>query len=359
MPKRAGHLYEEMCEQRNIKLAILDAARGKHSRKDVQNVLGHIDDYAAKIQMILERQSYKPSKYRVQTIYDSRSKKYRQICSLPFYPDQIIFWCVINTIKPVLMHGMYEWCCGSIPGRGIKCGYRAVRRWLDCDWKNTKYCLKLDIHHFYQSIPHDKLMMAFQHKIKDRKMLWLIKTIVDSLADGLPIGNYTSQWFANFYLEPLDHYIKQELHIKRYVRYVDDMVLFSHSKKQLHKALKAINEYLKGMGLTLKSNYQIFPTKSRPVDFLGFQFHHGYIKLRNSNFLRLYRRYRKIRKMLKRHKTVSPKLAMGFISQCGELKHCNAYWFRQKISRNINLNRLKEAITNESKRQCKACGFAV
>ena len=199
MPKRAGHLYEKMCKQKNIKLAILDAARGKHSRKDVRNVLEHIDDYAAKTQRILERQSYKPSKYRVQTIYDSRSKKYRQICSLPFYPDQIIFWCVINTIKPTLMRGMYEWCCGSIPGRGIKCGYRAVRRWLDCDWKNTKYCLKLDIHHFYQSIPHDKLMRAFQHKIKDRKMLGLIKTIVDSFADGLPIGNYTSQWFANFY----------------------------------------------------------------------------------------------------------------------------------------------------------------
>ena len=359
MPKRIGHLYEKMCERENIKQAILCAAQNKHKRKEVKYVLGHIDEFAGKIQCMLKNQSYKPSKYRIRTIYDSRSKKYRQICSLPFYPDQIVFWCVINTIKPVIMRGMYEWCCGSVPGRGIKLGYRAVKRWLDCDWKNTKYCLKLDIHHFYQSVPHDKLMAAFHHKIKDAKMLQLIKTVIDSSPEGLPIGNYTSQWFANFYLEPLDHYIKQDLHIKRYVRYVDDMVLFSHSKKQLHKALKAITEYLKGMGLTLKGNYQIFPTKSRAVDFLGFQFRRGYVKLRKSDFLRLYRQYRKIRKCLKHMKQIQFKTAAGFISRLGQLKHCNSYWFRQRISKNINIIVLKRVIADESKRQCKTCGAII
>jgi hypothetical protein len=258
---------------------------------------------------------------------------------------------MINAIKPVIMRGMYEWCCGSIPGRGIKYGYRAVKRWLDCDWKNTKYCLKLDIHHFYQSIPHDKLMTAFRHKIKDKKMLHLLQTIVSSYPDGLPIGSYTSQWFANFYLEPLDHFIKQELHIKRYVRYVDDMVLFSNSKRKLHKACAAISERLSEMGLTLKGNYQIFPTKSRAVDFLGYQFRRDHVSLRKRNFLSFLRQYRKISKLQSKGKPVPPHLAAGLLSRSGQLKHCNAYWTRRKIEKSIEP--LKGVIRDESKRKRK------
>lgn len=245
------------------------------------------------------------------------------------------------------MRGMYEWSCVSVPNRGIKAGFRAVNRWLDCDWENTKYCLKLDIHHFYQSIPHGKLIAAFSHKIKDKKMLRLIIRIVEGYPAGLPIGNYTSQWFANFYLEPLDHYIKQELHIKRYVRYVDDMVLFSNSKKQLHKACQAISSRLAEMGLTLKGNYQIFPTKSRAVDFLGYQFRRNHIKLRKRNFLLLHKQYRKIKKLQNQNRPVPFRTAAGFISRYGQLQHCSAYWLRQKYRK--LLKPLKEVIHNESK----------
>lgn len=348
VPKRIGNLFNKMCEIENIKIAIFDSARGKKKRKSVKKVLENVDEYARKIQRILLTGSYHPSGYHERELYDSHSRKVRMICSTAYYPDQIIFWCVINATKPAIMRGMNDWCCGSIPERGIKHGYRAVKRWLDCDWKNTKYCLKLDIHHFYQSVPHDKLMAALKHKIKDKKMLTLLHTIIYSCQAGLPIGNYTSQWFANFYLEPLDHYIKQELHIKRYVRYVDDMVLFSSSKKQLHKAEKAIAQWLEKMGLMLKGNYQIFPTKSHAIDFLGYQFQKSHVKLRKRNFLLLRKQYRKIKKLQSRNQPVPFHTAAGFISRYGQLQHCSAYWLRQKYRK--LLKPLKEVIHNESKR---------
>lgn len=349
VPKRIGNLFNKMCEIENIKIAIFDSARGKKKRKSVKKVLENVDNYAYKIQQMLLNKSYKPSSYHTFEQYDSHCKKVRAICSTAYYPDQIIFWCVINTIRPVIMRGMYEWCCGSVSDRGIKYGYRAVKRWLNCDWKNTKYCLKLDIHHFYQSISHEKLIAMFEHKIKDKQMLRLIATIINSYSTGLPIGNYTSQWFANFYLESLDHYIKQNLHIKRYVRYVDDMVLFSHSKKQLHKAYNAISIYLDKVGLQLKDNYQIFPTKNRTIDFLGYQFYRNHIKLRKSDFLLLSRQYRKICRKINKHESISFKMAAGFMSRYGQLKHCNAYFLKQKFGKHLNL--LKEVIRGESKRK--------
>lgn len=345
MPKRIGNIYKDMCKIENIKQAIFDSARGKTKRKNVKNVLNNVNEYANKIQKILLTHTYKSPVYHTRQIYDSRSKKIRNICSTPYFPNQIIFWCIINALKSILTRGMYEWCCGSIPSRGIKQGYRAVRRWLNCDWKNTKYCLKLDIHHFYQNINHEKLINLFEHKIKDKEMIDLLETIINSTSNGIPIGNYTSQWFANFYLEPLDHFIKQNLKVKRYVRYVDDMVLFGNNKKKLHIACKKISDYLKDYGLELKDNYQLFSTKSRSIDFLGFQFFKNHIKLRKRNFLAMYQQYRKIRKLKSKHIKIPLKILQGFMSRCGQLKHCDSYFLKQKL----NIPKLKRRISYESK----------
>ena len=123
--------------------------------------------------------------------------------------------------------------------------------------------MKLDIKKYYPHIDKDVLKSKFRKKIKDASTLWLIDCIIDSHSEGLPIGNYTSQWWANFYLQDLDHFIKEELHTKYYLRYMDDMTLFSNNKKQLHKARKAISEFIKPMGLTLKENWHINSTDTK------------------------------------------------------------------------------------------------
>lgn len=116
-------------------------------------------------------------------------------------------------------------------------------------------------------------------------------------------GNFTSQWFANFYLQNLDHYIKEQLKVKYYVRYMDDMVLFGRNKKELHRVKDQIEQFLKKEKLQIKENWQLWKTDSRPLDFMGFRFYRGYTTLRRSVFLRLKRRIKKIYKKGKISKT--------------------------------------------------------
>jgi RNA-directed DNA polymerase len=150
-------------------------------------------------------------------------------------------------------------------------------------------CLKLDIKKFYPSVDHDVLKSLLHGKFKDADLLWLLGEIIDS-APGIPIGNYLSQYFANFYLTYFDHWIKEVKGVRCYFRYADDMVILSGDKESLHQLLLEISEYLQNnLRLQVKSNYQVFPTASRGLDFVGYVFFHTHILLRKSikkNFAR-------------------------------------------------------------------------
>lgn len=350
--KTVKHIYEKMCSEDTIYQAIIEASRHKTKRKDVKRVLDNIDKHVKIIKNMLDNKNYVPSPYHVTERYDHRSKKTRIIRRPKFFPDQVIHWVIILSIKDIFMKSMYYWNCGSIPRRGISHGCKAVKRWLKNDKKNTKYCLKLDIRHFYDSVPHDVLKQRLRRKIKDKDALWLIDKIIDTTDTGIPIGNYTSQWLANFYLEALDNYIKQELKVKYYVRYIDDLVLFGRNKKELHKARKAIFQYLNEVfKLEVKDNWQLYLVKSRGVDFLGYVFFHSCIKLRKRNFLALVRQCRRVRKKINNHQRIPASMAAGLISRIGQLKHCDSYNIRQKYCKNISLKMLKEIVSNESKRK--------
>ena len=164
-------------------------------------------------------------------------------------------------------------------------------------------------------------------------------------------GNFTSQWFANFNLQDLDHYIKEELKVKYYIRYMDDMVLFHRNKKELHKIRIAVDEFLHKEGLKIKENWQLFKTDSRPLDFLGYRFYRGHTTLRRSNCLRIRRRIKKIYKKGKINVTD----AGAVLSYNGWLKHSNSYNFTKKyINPYISINKCKEVIKNERGKQYKA-----
>jgi hypothetical protein len=237
-----------------------------------------------------------------------------------------------------------------VPGRGTAYGQKILRKWLDKDYKNTKYCLKLDISKFYPSVKNEILKQMFRTKIKDQDCLWLIDTIIDS-NQGLPIGNYTSQWFANFYLQGLDHYIKENLGVKYYVRYVDDLVLLGGNKKKLHKARIAIADYLSSIGLQLKSNWQVLKVNCRAIDFLGFRFFRDKTILRKRNALRIRRRFRKIKKKGR----LSYKDACAVISYWGWIKRSNSYHFYQNLKKLVSLNDARKVVSKHAKQTNSLC----
>lgn len=346
--KRIGNIYEKITRLENIESAIFHAAKGKSSRKNVSKILDCPTYYAMKIQEMLKEHTYIPSPYIEMKILDGVRKKERIIYKPHFYPDQVIHWALMLQIEDILMKGMYEFCCASIKGRGLLYGKRHLDKILVDDRKYTKYCLKLDVKKFYPSIDKEILKQKFRKRIKDKETLHLIDLIIDSSDEGVPIGNFTSQWFANFYLQDLDHYIKEELKVKYYIRYMDDMVLFSNNKKELHKVKKAIDEFLDKEHLKIKENWQLFKTDSRPLDFLGYRFYRGYSTLRRGNFLRIKRRAKKISKK----EELNFHDAAAMLSYSGWLKHCDSYNYQQKyIKPYINYKKCKEVVSIESKKR--------
>lgn len=348
--KRKGNIYSSICDKKNIYMAIINASKRKRSRINVKKVFENLEKSIEIVQKMLIEKTYKPNEYKKVKIHDGARKKERIIYKPQFFPDQVIHWALMLQIQDVILKGMYEYCCASIKNRGILYVVRKIKKILVIDRKNTKYCLKLDIKKFYPSIDLDILKKKFMKKIKCRDTLDLIDLILDSSEQGLPIGNFTSQWFANFYLQDLDHYIKEELKVPYYIRYMDDMLLFGRNKKELHKVKDKIEEFLQKEHLKLKENWSLFKVDSRPVDFVGYRFYRGYTTLRKSNFLRIKRRIKKISKKLYINLTD----ASAVISYYGWIKHCDSYNFTQKyIKPFVNLKKCKGVISYENRKQHK------
>jgi hypothetical protein len=344
--RRIGYVYEKIYGLDNIKNAILQASKGKRNQRRVKNILDNIDIYSIKIQQMLKEKTYIPSEYVIKEILDNSSNKKRIIYKPKFYPDQIIHWCLILQIQSILLRGMYFYNCGSIPNRGISFAKNAVSGWLKKDKVGTKYCLKMDISKFYPSINNILLKNSLRRVIKDESCLWLIDQIVDSCV-GLPIGNYTSQWFSNYFLQDLDNYIKHDLKIKYYVRYIDDMVLLDSNKKKLRAARIKIEQFLKTKNLKLKSNWQVFQIDKRPIDFLGFRFYRNKIFLRKKLCLRIKRRIKKVYKK-KRLNYID---SCAIVSYCGWMKQADCYNFYIKnVKPFISIKLCKRMVSNHDKK---------
>jgi len=253
-----------------------------HDRNREQNILS--------LHQSLINKTYKTSAYSTFKIYEPKE---REIFRLPYYPDRIVHHAVMLVMEPIFVSTFTTDTYSCIKGKGIHAAANAVRKAL-MDESGTKYCLKLDIKKFYPSVDHRILKQLLRRKIKDEDLLWLMDGIIDS-APGLPIGNYLSQYFANFYLTYFDHWVKEIKKVKYYFRYADDIVVLSDSKEHLHQLLIDFKEYLQDkLKLQVKENWQVFPIgtreKGRGLDFLGYVFYshcHVFIRKRiKKNFAR-------------------------------------------------------------------------
>ncbi len=311
--KSYNHLFEIATSDEVLISSLHGASKGKRNRPAVLKILENQDKYIKLFKEWLLKGDYKPLVHKATLINDGFLLKKRIIIQPYFYPEQWSQHVVVETLQKIFMKGMYVYSCGSIPGRGIHYGKKYLEKFIKNNPKEIKYVLKIDIHHFYQSINTDLLKERFKNLIHDEKMLALVYYVIDSNAaehngeiikQGLPIGFYTSQWFANWYLQPFDHYIKEVLKAKCYVRYMDDIVIFGRNKKELKKQFELIREYLKSLDLEVKSNYQIFrfdyidkngKRKGRFIDFMGFKFYRDKTTIRGKIFIRAIRKARRIK----------------------------------------------------------------
>lgn len=353
--KRIGYIYEKIVSVENCRAAILNASNSKRDRKQVKLVLGDLEHYAQDLsRRLVELDFLTP--YNTRMISDGLSGKVRELQIPSFYPDQCSHHAIVQILKPIIEKSSYYWSCANIPQRGIDRACKGVERATVRDLKHAKYCVKLDIHKFYPSIPHDRLKSRLREKIKDEKALQIIFKVIDSHSPGIPIGNYTSPWFAELFLQPLDWFIKQQLGVRHYVRYADDMVLIDSNKRNLRKVLYAIKEYVEGLGMTLKGDYQLFRIqqdgKGRKIDFVGRCFGRGFTTIRKRRALALMRQSRYIQKLQKANVPIPFKVAAGFLSRSSCFKHTDSFGMKKKYYDTVNIQKLKEVIRNESKRKC-------
>lgn len=283
--KRIGNLYAQIISLQNLLQADVTASKGKSKQYGVQAHNKHWAENLLRLHTMLSNFSYKTSAYTRFTIHEPKE---REISRLPYFPDRIVHHAVMNVLEPIFTACFTANTYSCIKGRGIHGAAREIEKAL-ADVPGTQYCLKLDIKKFYPSIDHAILKQLLRRKLKDADLLWLLDEIIDS-APGLPIGNYLSQYFANFYLTYFDHWLKENKAVKYYFRYADDIVILAASKSELHALLTDIDTYLQQrLKLEVKGNYQVFPVAARGIDFVGYVFYHTHTLLRKSikkNFCR-------------------------------------------------------------------------
>lgn len=310
--KRYNNLMPLIYARDNILLAEKKAIKGKSKQLGVKLHLINREHNLESIEQILINGNYRTSEYKYSIISEL---KVRTIAKLPFYPDRIVQHCVVNVLEPLFYKTFISQTYSCIKRRGVHKASFKLREYLK---EGQEYCLKFDIQKFFESVDKEILKTLLRKKFKDVDLLSLLDEIIDSGEKGLPLGNITSQFFGNYYLSYFDHFVKEQLKIKHYLRYTDDIVVLSSSKSELWDWFHKMKEYLGVcLNLKIKGNYQVFPIKNRGIDWVGYKHFHTHTLIRKS-----------IKKKYVRSKNKK--------NHYGWLKHCNSVNLRVKYEGRVD-----------------------
>lgn len=337
--KRYGNLYEQICSMDNLIVAHHHASTGKGWYQEVKTVNSNPQEYLDILQGMLENKTYETSDYDIFLRQDG--VKVRMIYKLPYFPDRICQWAVMQVIEPYLIKNFIRDTYSAIPGRGIHLALERIKKALVTDPEGTKYCLKMDVKQFYPSINHKILKKKFRKLFKDKDLLWLIDEIIDSTPEdsGIPIGNYLSQYCGNYYLSDFDHWIKETtfvfngkpVKIKYFFRYMDDMIILSDSKEFLHYLRRLISEYLMtNLRLTLKNTWQVFPVKDRGIDYVGYRIFPEFVLLRKRTVKTMTRALLRIRAKIEDGEALTYHDYCSVNSYLGWMKPCDCHRLKHK-----------------------------
>lgn len=283
--KRTGNLFEQVAETDNLLLAFWKAKRGKEAKREVVVFSKDVSANIEKLQRSIRQGVVAVGSYHYFTIYDP---KQRVICAASF-PERVLHHALMNVCHPVFEKFQISDSYATRPGKGQ---YAAMERAMYFNQKNSWFC-KLDIRKYFDSICHTILLQQLKRKFKDKQLLAIFSRIIDSYevqpGRGIPIGNLTSQYFANFYLGFADHYVKEKLGVKGYVRYMDDMVIWGNCKAELRQLAVKFTGFLQDeLQLTVKP--LCLHRIEKGVPFLGYVLFRSHIRLNKHSKRRLIRR---------------------------------------------------------------------
>ena len=335
MAHKIYNWYWKVTDPMNVLRATNNTIRGKNKRHDVQRMMEQVG-YIETMQYVwelLSDEQFTPSKYTEKTINDGKE---RHLKIAPLIPDRIVHHCLVDVLEEYLQRLFIANTYACVRGRGIHKCLQDLNRALQRDKRGTRYCIKIDIRHYYDNIDHEVLKRIIAKSVGDKRLLRLIYLIIDSTeGKGIPIGFLTSQHFANWYLTPFDHWIKEVMRVRYYYRYMDDIVVLGRTKTELHELLEAMRRYLgEELLLEIKPNWQIFPVDARSIDFVGYKSNHYNVLVRASILKRYWRKLHKLQRNSKQCGGITFEQAVHELaSHYGWLQHCDREHFEEIMSR--------------------------
>ena len=308
--KRHGFLWPDLIGFANLLRAALQAQRGKRARPNVEAFHFDLEPELLRLHAELAAHTYCPGPYRTFTIREPKPR----LISAAAYRDRVVHHALVNVLEPIFERSFLPDSYACRKGKGTHAAVRRCRQFA----RRFRFVWKADVRKFFPSIDHEVLKGLLARKVKDPHVLGLAGLIIDhsnpqdEVVDyfsgddlftpgecrrGLPIGNQTSQFFANVYLDPLDHFVTDRIGVGSYVRYCDDFVAFADEPRVLAELRRSVADLLAGLRLRLHpTKNQVFPTR-QGIAFLGYRVFRTHLGLAKANVFRFRRRLRLLQRL--------------------------------------------------------------
>ena len=349
MAKRYKTLFPRIYDFGNLYNAYLLARRNKRYKKEALLFRQRLEENLIQIQNELIWKTYRTGNYRTFYVYEPKA---RLVAALPFR-DRVVHHAIVSVIEPIWEKRFIFDSYACRVDKGTHAGANRTQKFLQSakhNWRDV-YCLKGDVSKYFYTIDHSVLKTLLHKRIACRNTSWLLSEIIDSTSSDLlennlqkpapksvPIGNLTSQLFANIYLHELDKFIKYELKERYYVRYMDDFVILGDSKAHLHKIRIKIHDFLyDNLKLKLNGKTQVFLVQGKGIDFLGYRIWPTHRLLRNASKRRIKRKLKRYKALYDKGKMSQERINASIQSWLGHMKHCNSFRLEQKLLKSITI----------------------
>lgn len=341
--KSYKHLYEKICSLDNIRIAFKKARKGKSKRKYVIEFEVDLENELQKLKKELETLTYQPKPLKTFVVRDPKTR----VISASDFRDRVVHHALCNIIEPIFDKSFIYDCHANRKKKGSLVALKRFGKFMRKVTRNGKlvknamnnnkvvgYVLKADIKHYFDTVDHEVLMKIISRKIDDNKVLWLVRKILENhnnkfSGKGMPIGNLTSQFFANLYLSELDYYVKHTLKAKFYLRYVDDFVILHRSKEKLILYKWLINNFLKSIKLELHPEKSRVIPLSNGINLLGYKVFYCYKLLRKSNIRKAVKRLQQLYSLLEEEKLPADYVIQSLNGWLAYAKVGNTYKMRR------------------------------
>jgi len=355
--KTYKNLFNKIYSFQNLHLAYLKARKAKRYKSEILKFGYNLEDNLLRLRKELSNQTYQHGGYKKFIVFD---QKKRHIKAAPFR-DRVVHHALCNIIEPIFDKGFIysSYACRKNKGthRAIKRLEKLRRSCFNCKASKGKiYCLQCDISKYFVSIDHQILLKLIEKNIVDKKVLWLVREILrsseESPGKGIPLGNLTSQLFANIYLNELDQFVKHKLREKYYVRYMDDFLILNFEKRILHSVKIEIRNFLEEKLIlemhpkkvnifSVEKNQLVLPydfSYKQSISFLGYRIFGTHRLLRKASVKKFTRRTKKYQKRLNKDLISRKKFNNSIQSWVAYAQFANSWQLRKNLETKLSIN---------------------